>query len=68
MKKLFYALILIGLVGCGAKETLLPDKIKVYQIYEYDNNYGTEEQLPFGGLRGEVKQIVKLIGNGGTET
>ena len=68
MKKLFYALILIGLVGCGAKETLLPDKIKVYQIYEYDNNYGTEEQLPFGGLRGEVKQIVKHIGNGGTET
>ena len=68
MKKLFYALMLIGLVGCGAKETLLPDKIKVYQIYEYDNNYGTEEQLPFGGLRGEVKQIVKHIGNGGTET
>lgn len=68
MKKLFYALILIGLVGCGAKETLLPDKIKVYQIYEYDNNYGTEEQLPFGGLRGEVKQIIKHLGNGGTET
>lgn len=29
-------------MGCGAKETELPDKIKVYQIYEYDNNYGTE--------------------------
>ena len=68
MKKLFYALILIGLVGCGAKETLLPVKIKIYQIYEYDNSYGMEEQLPFGGLRGEVKQIVNHIENGGTET
>ena len=68
MKKLFYALILIGLAGCGTKETALPENIKIYQIFEYDNNYGTEEQLPFGGLRGEVKQIVKHIGNGGTET
>lgn len=68
MKKLFYMLVLIGLVGCGAKETLLPVKIKIYQIYEYDNSYGMEEQLPFGGLRGEVKQIVNHIENGGTET
>lgn len=68
MKKLFYVLILIGLAGCGTKETALPENIKIYQIFEYDNNYGTEEQLPFGGLRGEVKQIVKHIGNGGTET
>ena len=69
MKKLlFYILFFIGLAGCGQKGTNLPDKIKVYQIYEYDNSYGMEEQLPFGGLRGEVKQIVKHIGNGGTET
>lgn len=68
MKKLFYTLILIVLAGCGTKETALPENIKIYQIFEYDNNYGTEEQLPFGGLRGEVKQIVKHIGNGGTET
>jgi hypothetical protein len=54
MKKLFYTLILIVLAGCGTKETALPENIKIYQIFEYDNNYGTEEQLPFGGLRGEV--------------
>ena len=69
MKKLlFYILFFIGLAGCGQKGTNLPDKIKVYQIYEYDNSYGMEEQLPFGGLRGEVKQIVNHIENGGTET
>ena len=68
MKKLFYALILIGLAGCGAKETLLPDKIKVYQIYEYDGKYGMIEQPPFDGLKGEVKQVVNHIENGGTET
>ena len=38
----FYALILIGLAGCGTKETALPENIKIYQIYEYDNNSGTE--------------------------
>ena len=68
MKKLFYALILIGFVGCGAKETVLPDNIKVYQIYEYDGKYGMIEQPPFDGLKGEVKQVVNHIENGGTET
>ena len=68
MKKLFCALVLIGLVGCGAKETVLPDNIKVYQIYEYDGKYGMIEQSPFDGLKGEVKQVVNHIENGGTET
>lgn len=68
MKKLFYMLLLIGLVGCSQQGTILPDNLKEYKIYEYDNSYGMYEKVPFDGLHGKVKQIVYHTENGGTET
>lgn len=69
MKKLFYALILIGLVGCGKNKTAIPDNLRVYesvydQEYHFDGAYGAREIKPFGGMFGKVKQITEYFPNG----
>ena len=63
MKKLFYAILLIGLVGCGNDTKTLPNNLRVYesvydQKYNFGGAYGAEEVKPFGGLNGKVKQII----------
>ena len=72
MKKLFYALILIGLVGCGKNKTTIPDNLRVYesvydQEYHFDGAYGASEIKPFGGMFGKVKQVISPLSNGGEE-
>lgn len=69
MKKLFYALILIGLVGCGSNEGTLPENLRMYtSAYDSQDSYGTDEIKPFQGLHGNVKQISYPLHNGGNET
>ena len=53
MKKLFYALILIGLAGCGQQETIIPDHLKIIGFTRF---YGMSE---------DVSSVTYQLGNGG---
>ena len=70
MKKLFYMLVLIGLVGCGKNKPAIPDNLRVYesvydQEYHFDGAYGAREIKPFGGMFGIIKQVISPLANGG---
>lgn len=53
MKKLFYVLILIGLVGCGQQETNIPDDLKIIGFTR------------FNGMSEDVSSVTYQLGNGG---
>lgn len=53
MKKLFYMLVLIGLVGCGQQETKIPDDLKIIGFTR------------FNGMSEDVSSVTYQLGNGG---